>query len=150
MNSFISWHKKIIKWWGKKLNISDYGMLWVAFIKGIVIGLLIYYSFGDCVDDSVLPFKTLEGFSSCAFAQVMTYTAFVGSIMVSYLRSRAEGLGIECKVGIMTRPERVAVISIGLVIANWVPFVMIMVLIALTVLGLFTTVQRLIHSSKEL
>jgi|TARA_B100000809_G_C14835403_1_gene422658 hypothetical protein len=45
MNSFISWHKKIIKWWGEKLNISDYGMLWVAFIKGIIIGLLIYYFF---------------------------------------------------------------------------------------------------------
>ena len=102
------------------------------------------------MDNSVLPFKSLEGFSSCAFAQIMTYTAFVGSIMVSYLRSRAEGLGIECKVGIMTRPERVAIISIGLVIANWVPFVMILVLILLTVLGLFTTVQRLIHSSREL
>jgi CDP-diacylglycerol--glycerol-3-phosphate 3-phosphatidyltransferase len=116
----------------------------------VLLGLLIYYSLGDCIDNSVLPFKQLDGFDSCALAQIMTYTAFVGSIMVSYLRSRAEGLGIECKVGIMTRPERVAVISIGLVIAHWVPFVMIMVLILLTVLGLFTTVQRLIHSSRQL
>ena len=116
----------------------------------VLLGLLIYYSLGDCIDNSVLPFKQLDGFDSCALAQIMTYTAFVGSIMVSYLRSRAEGLGIECKVGIMTRPERVAVISVGLVIAHWVPFVMIMVLILLTVLGLFTTVQRLIHSSRQL
>ena len=43
MSSFISWHKKYINWWGKKLNISDYGMLWVAFIKGVIIGLLIYH-----------------------------------------------------------------------------------------------------------
>ena len=70
--------------------------------------------------------------------------------MVSYLRSRAEGLGIECKVGIMTRPERVAIISVGLVIAHWVPVVMIVVLMILTVLGVFTTIQRLMHSSKEL
>ena len=39
------WHKKIINRWKKILNISDYGMLWVAFIKGVVIGLLIYYFF---------------------------------------------------------------------------------------------------------
>jgi len=45
MRSFISWHKKYINWWGKKLNISDYGMLWVAFIKGTIIGLLIYHFF---------------------------------------------------------------------------------------------------------
>jgi len=45
MRSFISWHKKYINWWGKKLNISDYGMLWVAFIKGAIIGLLIYHFF---------------------------------------------------------------------------------------------------------
>ena len=45
MKSFISWHKKYIKQWGKILNISDYGMLWVAFIKGAIIGLLIYHFF---------------------------------------------------------------------------------------------------------
>ena len=45
MRSFISWHKKYINWWGKKLNISDYGMLWDAFIKGVIIGLLIYHFF---------------------------------------------------------------------------------------------------------
>ena len=45
MRSFISWDKKYINGWGKKLNISDYGMLWVAFIKGTIIGLLIYHFF---------------------------------------------------------------------------------------------------------
>ena len=37
--------------------------------------------------------------------------ALVGSFMVSYLRARGEGLGIDCKVGIMTRPERVLVLA---------------------------------------
>ena len=45
MKTFIEWHKKNTKWWQEKLNISDYGILWVAFIKGIFIGLLIYYFF---------------------------------------------------------------------------------------------------------
>ena len=43
--------------------------------------------------------------------------------MVSYLRARSEGLGIECKVGIMTRPERVVAVGIGLIISEWVSIV---------------------------
>jgi len=45
MNSFTFWHKKTKKRWEKILNISDYGMLWLTFIKGIIIGLLIYHFF---------------------------------------------------------------------------------------------------------
>ena len=45
LKHMIEWHKKYLAWWKKKLNISDYGILWVAFIKGIFIGLLIYYFF---------------------------------------------------------------------------------------------------------
>ncbi len=39
----------------------------------------------------------------------------LGSLMVSYTRARAEALGVECKVGIATRPVRVVLLSIGLV-----------------------------------
>ncbi len=39
----IKLHKKYINWWKKKLNISDYSMLWLAFIKGLIIGFLIYH-----------------------------------------------------------------------------------------------------------
>ena len=41
--------------------------------------------------------------------------AVLGSLMVSYTRARAEALGVECKVGIATRPVRVVILSIGLV-----------------------------------
>ena len=44
---------------------------------------------------------------------LVTFVALIGSIMVSYVRARAEGVGIECKVGFMQRPERVVVTSIG-------------------------------------
>jgi len=47
MNNFINWHKKAIKRWKKILNISDYTILWIAFVKGLIIGLLIYYFFID-------------------------------------------------------------------------------------------------------
>ena len=45
MSTFITWHKKYIKWWANKINISNYGLLWISFIKGIIIGLLIYHFF---------------------------------------------------------------------------------------------------------
>jgi CDP-diacylglycerol--glycerol-3-phosphate 3-phosphatidyltransferase len=43
-----------------------------------------------------------------------TYIAMVGSIMVSYTKARAEGLGLECKTGLLARPERVIILAIGL------------------------------------
>ena len=33
--------KKYISWWKKKLNISNYGLLWISFIKGFLIGLIV-------------------------------------------------------------------------------------------------------------
>ena len=44
---------------------------------------------------------------------IITFAALVGSLMVSYVRARAEGLGIECKVGFMQRPERVVITCLG-------------------------------------
>jgi len=41
----INWHKRYIEYWKKKLSLSDYGVLWVSFFKGIFIGLLIYHFF---------------------------------------------------------------------------------------------------------
>ncbi len=44
---------------------------------------------------------------------IFSFFAMIGSIMVSYARARAEGLGYECKVGIMQRPERILLIGIS-------------------------------------
>ncbi|QQL51308.1 CDP-alcohol phosphatidyltransferase family protein [Mucilaginibacter ginkgonis] len=45
-------------------------------------------------------------------SSLFAFIALMGSMMVSYVRARAEGLGVECKGGLMQRPERV--ITIGL------------------------------------
>ncbi|GAB3912913.1 CDP-alcohol phosphatidyltransferase family protein [Mucilaginibacter boryungensis] len=45
-------------------------------------------------------------------SSIAAFIAMIGSMMVSYVRARAEGLGIECKGGLMQRPERV--VTIGL------------------------------------
>ena len=56
-----------------------------------------------------------EGRSGAAAAVVV---AVLASLMVSYTRARAEALGVECKVGIATRPVRVVILSIGLIFAR--------------------------------
>jgi CDP-diacylglycerol--glycerol-3-phosphate 3-phosphatidyltransferase len=51
-------------------------------------------------------------------AAAAVVVAVLASLMVSYTRARAEALGVECKVGIATRPVRVVILSIGLVFAR--------------------------------
>ena len=80
----------------------------------------------------------------------LVYTALVGSIMVSYMRARSEGLGIECKVGVMQRPERVALTGLGLIVAHWIPIVMIVVLGVITALTILTAIHRLTHTWRML
>ena len=52
------------------------------------------------------------------FSSLFGFIALIGSMMVSYVRARAEGLGIECKVGFMQRPERVILISAGAILCG--------------------------------
>jgi phosphatidylglycerophosphate synthase len=46
-------------------------------------------------------------------SSIFAFIALIGSMMVSYTRARAEGLGIECKGGLMQRPERIVIISLS-------------------------------------
>ena len=36
-------HKRQLEWWKSKFGLSDYGVAWIAFFKGIIFGLLIYH-----------------------------------------------------------------------------------------------------------
>jgi len=60
------------------------------------------------------------------------------SLLVSYLRSRAEALGLECKGGLFTRPERVVVLALGLLIDQ-----LFIALVIIAALSVFTVLQRL-------
>lgn len=46
-------------------------------------------------------------------SSLIAFVGLIGSIMVSYTRARAEGLGIPCKEGLMQRPERVVTIGVS-------------------------------------
>lgn len=71
--------------------------------------------------------------------------ALLGSLLVSYTRARAEGLGAQCKTGIVTRAERVVLIAFALL--SGLLFYVILVLVALT--G-FTVGQRILLAFREL
>lgn len=90
--------------------------------------------------------------ASGIWAGVITFLALVGSIMVSYVRARAEGLGIECKVGLMQRPERVVVTALAAIItgitSNLWWLIGGMTLIA--VLANITAFWRVAHCYKQL
>lgn len=58
----------------------------------------------------ICSYLMLQGY---AVEAIIAFLALLGSLMVSYVRARAEGLGIECKIGFMQRPERVIVTSVG-------------------------------------
>ncbi len=51
-------------------------------------------------------------------SSLFAFIAMIGSMMVSYTRARAEGLGVECKGGFMQRPERVVLISLSAIICG--------------------------------
>ena len=64
----------------------------------------------DSVLDRYSELFTLQGY---LVGSIITFLALIGSLMVSYVRARAEGLGLECKVGFMQRPERVVLTALG-------------------------------------
>jgi CDP-diacylglycerol---glycerol-3-phosphate 3-phosphatidyltransferase len=72
--------------------------------------------------------------------EMLLYAAIVGSLLVSYTRARAEGLGIECKVGLLTRVERCLVLFLGLVLGVMDP-----VLWFLALGTWLTTLHRMVH-----
>lgn len=81
-----------------------------------------------------------------AYEPVVILLALMGSVMTSYARARAEGLGIECKVGVMERPERVGLLAVGL-LAGYRFLMAVMMLLAITTL--VTVVQRIRHVRRE-
>jgi CDP-diacylglycerol---glycerol-3-phosphate 3-phosphatidyltransferase len=126
---------------GRYSRMSGKGTLFGAFLdstldrieEGVVLAAVAWY-FADRGD---------------AVAAAACVVAVLGSLMVSYARARAEALGIECKVGIATRPVRVVVLSIGLVFAKGAGVFDVELLApaiyAIAALTALTVVQRVWH-----
>jgi CDP-diacylglycerol--glycerol-3-phosphate 3-phosphatidyltransferase len=95
-----------------------------------------------------------EGATLCALAffyvridytpqLVATLVFLVASFLVSYTRARAEALDLDCRVGIMSRAERLVILITGLILNRW--HVLDVVIFALAALTAFTVGQRVVH-----
>ncbi len=85
--------------------------------------------------------------------------AIAGSFMVSYTRARAEGLGLECKVGLMQRPERITYLALGSLAGSvfmrlgWMKTGTYVVLGSIWFIAIFaniTVIQRVLHIRNQL
>ncbi len=70
--------------------------------------------------------------------------ALPSSLLVSYIRAKAEALNLECKVGLFTRGERVIVLALGLLLSQ-IDYALIAALGVIILFSLFTAGQRLLH-----
>lgn len=76
---------------------------------------------------------------------VLVFLAMVSSFITSYIRARAEGLGIDCPVGLFTRTERVIILALGLFWGQFYKFSILIALLVLAVFGLISICQRLMY-----
>src|SRR4249920_1094903 len=144
----------------------------VAFILGSVMDTLagrysrmsgkgsLFGAFLDSTLDRVEEGLVLTAVAWCfadrgdAVAASACVIAVLGSLMVSYTRARAEALGVECKVGIATRPVRVVILAIGLVFAHGASLgdfeLLQPAVYVLATLSVITVGQRIWHVRREL
>ncbi len=105
-------------------------------------------------------------------SSLFAFIAMIGSVMVSYTRARAEGLGVEASIGLMQRPERIVIIGVSAIacgifsnvvggdfrmVVDWLPIPLFetitlftLPLAVLAVMANITAIRRLNHSRKIL
>ena len=101
----------------------------------ILLGMLVYALQRPDLHDLFWPFAH-EQF----WMITVIYITVVGSLMVSYTKARAEGLGLECKTGLLARPERVVILALGLLSGA-----SIWALALLAVFSQVTAIERIVH-----
>ncbi|HET7418167.1 MAG TPA: CDP-alcohol phosphatidyltransferase family protein [Solirubrobacterales bacterium] len=131
---------------GRYSRMSGKGTLFGAFLDSTL----------DRIEEGVV-LAAVAGYFAAEgrdFAAAMCVVAVLFSLMVSYTRARAEALGVECKVGLATRPVRVVILSIGLIFAKGAGIgdfeLLAPAVYAIAALTIFTTFQRVWHVRNEL
>ena len=99
---------------------------------GVFLGLVWWYqSLGD------------------ALGLALAYLSIIGSLMVSYARARAEGVGFQtAEVGWFQRPERIVLLGLGFLLASVQPLALLVVLAALAIMTTLTVLQRVRHVAR--
>src|SRR3954469_11813228 len=131
---------------GRYSRMSGKGTLFGAFLDSTL----------DRVEEGIV-IAAVAGYFAAEgrdFAAAMCVVAVLGSLMVSYTRARAEALGVECKVGLATRPVRVVILSVGLIFAKGAGLgdfeLLAPAIYVVAGLSIFTVFQRVWHVRNEL
>jgi CDP-diacylglycerol---glycerol-3-phosphate 3-phosphatidyltransferase len=131
---------------GRYSRMSGKGTLFGAFLDSTL----------DRIEEGVV-LAAVAGYFAARGDEVtaaMCVIAVLGSLMVSYARARAEALGVECKVGLATRPVRVVLLSIGLVFAKGAGLghfeLLAPAIYVIAALTTVTVIQRVLHVRNEL
>jgi CDP-diacylglycerol---glycerol-3-phosphate 3-phosphatidyltransferase len=131
---------------GRYSRMSGKGTLFGAFLDSTL----------DRIEEGIVLAAVAGYFAAIGddFAAAMCVIAALGSLMVSYTRARAEALGVECKVGLATRPVRVVLLSIGLVFAKGAGIgdfeLLAPAIYVIAALTTVTVIQRVWHVRNEL
>lgn len=80
---------------------------------------------------------------------VLIYIAIIGSIMVSYTRARAEGLGLKGEAGLLARPERVVLLTLGLLLYEVTSTALLVILWILAIGANLTAVRRILYAWQQ-
>jgi CDP-diacylglycerol--glycerol-3-phosphate 3-phosphatidyltransferase len=101
----------------------------------------------DRISDAILLLGLLVFYipSGGTMEIVLVFLALIASFLTSYIRARAEGIGINCPVGLFTRTERVIILALGLLFSPLYSYSIIIALLLMIVFGFVTVVQRLIY-----
>jgi len=167
-------HPHVVTGTGLILSIISGIMFWKGHIFGGGIVLIIsgvcdvldgrlarktntHSRFGALLDSTVdryseiAVYMGLAAFFRSAFIDALIILTIAGSLLTSYVRARAEGLGIECKMGLMQRPERITFLAVGAIIGSVFDFIfgthqalLILSILGIAILGNITVIQRMI------
>ncbi|MBI2852310.1 MAG: CDP-alcohol phosphatidyltransferase family protein [Chloroflexi bacterium] len=100
----------------------------------LFLGIIVYY---------LLNVQPLSG-----IGVILAGATMIASFLVSYVRARAEGAGLDCQVGLLTRTERVGVLVLGLALGR-IGYALIIALGIIAVMSVITVTQRLLHVSRQ-
>ncbi|MBI2979507.1 MAG: CDP-alcohol phosphatidyltransferase family protein [Chloroflexi bacterium] len=96
----------------------------------------------------ILIFSVLNANERPVMMVSLVSVTMVGSFLVSYVRARVEGIGLQCQVGLFTRAERVVVLVLGLLLSRF-DYALITALSIIAVLSFITFGQRLFDAWRQ-
>ena len=97
---------------------------------GLLLGILVFYALNAAPRSTMII--------------LLAGIAMIASFLVSYVRARAEGAGLDCEMGLLTRTERVVVLILGLLLSQ-INYVLVAALSIIAILSSVTVGQRLVY-----